>query len=179
MPALVEPISSAVMKFLAGSALICAACASVSGNPDAAQSSDAAVTDTPGSGARCDPGKPFGAAAPVQELNSSNDEFSFTMTRDELTGFVGHIVQPPTPSATILVTHRASLTAPFSTPDASVTGAINGATGDEHSPWPMGSSCISIARSAPRSPCSPRRARTRAPHSDTRDRDVVCMPVGK
>ena len=142
----IEPVTSTEMKFLAGSALLYAACGSVSSNPDAVSSGDApagdgAVIDAPGS-ARCDPAKPFGAAMPIQVLSSSNEEFSFAMTRDELTGFVGRAVQPPTPSATILMTHRASLTAPFSAPDASLTSAINGATGDEHNPSPVADGLI-------------------------------------
>src|SRR5689334_2856199 len=77
------------------------ACGNVQNTAPDAPAGDDAATDAPGSSGRCDPARPFGAPVLVENVNSSNDEFGFAVTRDELTAFVGRIAQPPVSSATI------------------------------------------------------------------------------
>jgi hypothetical protein len=106
------------------------ACGNVRNNtPDAPAGGDA-----PGPAGRCDPAKPFGAPVLVENVNSSNDELGFTVTRDELTGFVGRIAQPPVSSATILVAQRSSMTASFTAPAGALTASLNNAPGEEAAP---------------------------------------------
>jgi hypothetical protein len=95
---------------------------------------DAPAPDAPGSSERCDPAKPFGAPVLVENVNSSNDEFDFTVTRDERTGFVARIAQPPVSSATILVTQRAQAAASFTAPAGVLTASLNNAPGEEAAP---------------------------------------------
>lgn len=86
------------------------------------------------SAARCDPNKPFGAPTILEALNSSFDESSFSLSRDELTAFIGreNTGNPPT---TLSVATRASATEAFGAPAiARFVGAINGADGDEDHP---------------------------------------------
>lgn len=112
-----------------------AACGSVStSTPDAAMTVDAAMVDGAVGGARCDPQKAFAAPTLVPSVNTSNDESNFTLTRDELTAFVGAVVQPPALSGRILVTQRSSTSAAFATPSATLTAAINNVSGEEYSP---------------------------------------------
>jgi len=82
--------------------------------------------DAPGTQARCDPTKPFGAPTLVPNINSSLDEESFSLTRDETTAFVTRYQQTSGgPVRTILSTQRASADASFSIPNANSTSAIN------------------------------------------------------
>lgn len=107
---------------------------------DATGSGDANTSDA--STARCDPTKPFGAPTLVANVNTSNDDVSFTLTRDERTAFVGRVVQPPTPSATILVAERQSTDADFGGPASTYTASINNASGDEYAPSPVADGLI-------------------------------------
>lgn len=91
--------------------------------------------------ARCDPAKPFGVPMLVENVNSSNEEFGFALTRDEQTAFIGRIVQPPTASATLLVAKR-SASGAFGAPSPAVTAAINNTAGDEHAPSPVADGLI-------------------------------------
>ncbi len=128
------------MKPLSAWLLILSACGSVEQT-----SPDALIADGPGGGdvgggdapaARCDVQKPFGTPTLVPNLNTSNDEYWFTTTRDELAGFVSYVVQS-TSSATILTAGRRSIEDAFSTPNANITAAINNATGSEYGPSPV------------------------------------------
>ncbi|MBC7976062.1 MAG: PD40 domain-containing protein [Myxococcales bacterium] len=126
--------------------VICGGCGNVTGVADAPPAAiDAAVsdatpgvdgpgTDAPVSQARCDPAKPFNAPVLLANVNSSNEDLYLALTRDEKTALIGRVVQPPTPSATILGARRASVSDSFGVPDATVTAMINGAAGEEYSP---------------------------------------------
>jgi len=109
--------------------------------PDASTGDDAGI-DAPGTTGRCDPAKPFDAPVLAPNVNSSNDEFGFAVTRDELTAFVGRVVQPPGGSATILATQRASAVADFTAPAGTLTASLNNAAGDEHAPAPVADGLI-------------------------------------
>jgi hypothetical protein len=121
--------------------LILSACGSVEeSTPDAG-----AIADGPPAGdaitgdataARCDLSKPFAAATLVPNVNTSNDEYLFTTTRDELYGFVSYVVQSSS-SATILTTSRRSTGDSFGMPNGTVTEQINKATGSEYGPSPV------------------------------------------
>lgn len=122
---------------------IAGACGNVQdSNPDAPGGGGDASVDAPGTQGRCDPAKPFGAPVLVENVNTSNDEFSFSVTRDETIGFVGRVVQPPASSATILVTQRGASTGTFGAPAGTLTAAINSATGDEHAGSPVADGLI-------------------------------------
>lgn len=119
-----------------------AACGSVDqATPDAPAGDDAppAGDDATGDAAvptgRCDLAKPFGTPTLVPNINTSNDEFAFTTTRDELTGFVSHVVQSG-PTSTILATGRRTTDDDFALPNTIMTSAINNATGNEHGASP-------------------------------------------
>jgi hypothetical protein len=86
--------------------------------------------------------KPFGAPTLVANVNTSNDEFGFTLTRDERTAFVGRVVQPPSASATILVAERQSADVDFGAPASTYTASINNTSGDEHAPSPVADGLI-------------------------------------
>jgi len=122
-----------VRWFSLGLAATSFACGSVTGQPDAA-TGDATGSSDASAVARCDPAKPFGTPIPVPNINTSNDETNFTLTRDELTGFVGYVVQPPVSTGQLLVTQRASLGDDFAAPSGALTTAINDATGTEYAP---------------------------------------------
>lgn len=92
--------------------------------------------------ARCDPSKPFGTPTVLPTLNSSFDEVSFALSRDELTAFIGreNTGNPPT---TLSVATRASVTDAFDAPAiARFVGAINDADGDEHNPSPTSDTLV-------------------------------------
>jgi len=134
------------MQHLVGMPLciVLVACGAVSDNPPDAPPGtgiDSAV-DGPGTQARCDPAKPFAAATLVGNVNSSNDESSFGLTRDELTAFVGNVVQPPNLSVKILVAQRATATAAFTAPTGVPTAAINNVAGDEYGGSPVSDGLI-------------------------------------
>ncbi|MEJ7597523.1 MAG: hypothetical protein WKG01_06395 [Kofleriaceae bacterium] len=132
------------MKPIPALLLLLAACGEVdSALPDApiapddgAPGDDGAVTDAPAG--RCDPSKPFGAPTLVANLNTTADEMRFTITLDELTGFVSD-VDLSVPAATILTTQRRSPTARFSNPSGLDTTVLNKATGNEGGPSPLAS----------------------------------------
>ena len=119
-----------------------AACGSVtSQSPDAGPARDA--TDATGTQARCDRTKPFGAPTLLPNINSSLDEISFSLTRDEKTAFVARYAGSGTGQRrTILSAQRASTGDAFSTPSTTVTSAIN-STGDE---WRVssGADCLTL-----------------------------------
>jgi hypothetical protein len=110
------------------------------GGPDG-QGSDAMVNDAR-STARCDPNKPFGTPTVLSTLNSSFDEASFALSRDELLAFIGreNIINSPT---TISVAMRTSVTEAFGSPAVlPVVAAINSADGDEHDPSLIGDTLV-------------------------------------
>ena len=131
------------MKPISAFLILLSACGSVDNStPDA----PATVDDGPGGGdavggdasaARCDLGKPFATPTLVPKVNTSNDEFWFTTTRDELSGFVSYVVQQAPSNATILATGRRTIDDPFSTPNANITDAINGVIGSEYAASPI------------------------------------------
>lgn len=110
-----------------------AACGTVPATSDAGPGSGSSNVDAAPT-RRCDPQKPFATPTLLANVNTSNDETNFTTTRDELTGFVGAVVQPPSSSARLLVTQRASVDAAFAAPSGTLTAAINDATGFEYAP---------------------------------------------
>jgi hypothetical protein len=112
---------------------------------DATAAPDAAMTttdasdgppaiDAPGMLVRCDPAKPFATPTLVENVNSSSDETTLSITRDEKTGFVQRSVQAPTTSNTILEIRRASATVSFGIPDGAPTSVLNNAVGNEFAP---------------------------------------------
>lgn len=108
--------------------MLVAACGSVSDKPT---DTDGGIDGAPGGQARCDPKKPFGAATLVENINSSLDEISFSLTRDEKTAFVARYAGPGTGQRrTILSTQRASTATAFGAPSSVSTSAIN-SVGDE------------------------------------------------
>lgn len=121
--------------------VVLAACGSVDqATPDAAAGDDAPpagddATDAAVPTGRCDVTKPFATPTLVPNINTSNDEFAFTTTRDELAGFVTHVVQSG-PTATILATGRRTTDDDFALPNTILTSAINNATGNEHGASP-------------------------------------------
>ena len=128
-------------RVLSWSLVAAAGCGSVHNTvSDAGGNPDAATVDTPATARRCDPAKPFGMAAPVDNVNSSTDEFNFTTVRDESIAFVGRVVQPPQPSARLLV--AAGTATGFAAPTDVATAAINSAAGDEYSGSPVADGLI-------------------------------------
>jgi hypothetical protein len=71
---------------------------------------------------RCDPTKPFDKPTLLEGINSTLDERSFSLTRDEKTGF---LTRRAGDVGTILVTTCSSTDAEFSVPSANLTSAIN------------------------------------------------------
>jgi hypothetical protein len=92
--------------------------------------SDASMgADGAGGQARCDSKAPFGTATLVETINSSHEEYGFSLTHDEMTGFIGHDTGGSPNTFAIYTSRRASTTATFGIPDDHVTSAIN-ATGN-------------------------------------------------
>jgi hypothetical protein len=129
-------------RCIATYSIILAAC-SFARPPDVADVADAAegggpvgaadagqhpMADAPGTSPRCDPTKPFGTPTPVEHVNSTLDEVSFTLTADETQAFVTRYAgMGSTDAKTLLATRRSSNEAAFETPTASSTSTINAA----------------------------------------------------
>jgi len=90
------------------------------------------LTDAAGTLPRCDPTKPFGTPKLVENINSSNDEVTFALTRDERTALLGRYL--PQSAAAIFASQRASASGTFGVPDGAVTSAIDTAVGNEFAP---------------------------------------------
>jgi hypothetical protein len=119
---------------------------------DGALGADGAVgTDGGVAIARCDAQKPFAAPKLVANVNSVDDEIAFTLTRDELTGFVDHYVTGP--GSSLRTTERRTQTVPFATPTVSMTSRVNEGNGDEFWPFPTADGLtLYFARSVAGSP---------------------------
>jgi hypothetical protein len=134
-----------VLAFLVATA---AACGSVTDAHPLADGGTQVPTDGPPpddrapAAARCDPAKPFAAPTPVAGVNTADDEIGFTLTRDELVGFVSRVAQDTAPRATMLTTRRARLADPFATPTPDATRALNDVAGEELLPFPSGDGLI-------------------------------------
>ncbi len=107
------------------------AAADVRTDPDAADAAPAA---------RCDPAKDFTTPTLMPNLNTSFDEASFTMTRDELRGFL-HRENVGAASPNILATRRATASSPFSVTDEVGLGVVNTAVA-EYSPATTGDGLV-------------------------------------
>jgi WD40-like Beta Propeller Repeat len=117
-------------------------CGSVKETPnDAPTGNDGSTGIDAAPTARCNLAKPFGAPTLVENVNSSNEEFGFSLTRDERTAFIGRAVQPPASSATLLVAQR-SASGAFGAPSPAATAAINNTAGDEYAPSPVADGLI-------------------------------------
>lgn len=90
----------------------------------------------------CDPQKPFGAPTLVPEINSSKNEFDFTTTRDDLTGFVSVEITPSPQDLRIEIAQRTTRTANFSAPQLGAAAAIDAIGGTESNASPVGDSLL-------------------------------------
>jgi hypothetical protein len=98
--------------------------------PDAAGSNTPppdAAPDAPPPAPRCDPTKDFAAPTLVRNVNTSNDERSFSLTRDERTAFVSSATQ-------VAVATRAATSDPFGVPAQADVAALNAVPGNEYGP---------------------------------------------
>lgn len=97
--------------------------------PDSPAAIDAPMVDAPPP--RCDPNRAFATATPVTELNSGMDDFTPSLSADELTVVFSSTRVGGSGSSDIYIATRTSRTAPFGAP--SLVAGVN-STGNDSRP---------------------------------------------
>jgi len=121
---------------LAAVCLVAAGCGSVASDVDAPTAIDGRPPGIDSDLLPCGLADPFGAPTLVAGVNTSLDETGFTMTRDELTAFVG---RTNTGSQTLRMATRSSTADDFGpASEDPILAALNGAAGDEYGASPSG-----------------------------------------